>query len=1336
MKRIIAAVGTVGCLLSSSCGTNGQAEGTPEEPALETGSVESAVKLADAASLAHPEYDLAERTEDFVFFGSRPASEISDKMTENYRLLSINAASASLFNAALIRNVYPYERAGNEWQSGLTEAELLTIYADSTRRIVDLASYLDGGERRYAAVWLDNVATPIPYKIVLHETPANFVAAAQATVAVPLGWRVVDVETQPVPGDSTNYEVTGVMLENTDAATTRQQWFGYGPIAGTVPPPATPTVPTPMSVASGVSGNNARTADLSTPFGDGNFFWVAEENLDNTSSNPWDRPSSDCTEVDAISTERNWWFAEQRIEGADQVPEEEDVLRHLIFRYGSRTGKLKSYVSQAAGGEVRYLGVMYDNGFPGLPDGVPDPNPTNNVVVNKIDAAVKNRMKRWGIPGAALALTRGGQLVFAKGYGYSDLSSDPLRLTRADDSFRVASVSKAIAQSVLLRLINDDAVAKGVQQLDGNSVTINTRPFGQIFDGYTPPAVSGTCDVDGLLGTNDATGCTLGHITIRHLLDHTTGLLASGNQPHFGDDWPSAHTNDTWEARENFLRCVGGPLPCAQPSPFVARPGLTGPPGWNIAYLNTGYQIILDIIEELLPDGESYDTYLAEVTATIGLQRMRGAHLESAADPAPVYQAHPYSLPIPFCYGGAIPSPPEADFYVDQGPTQHTFLGSASISTSMVDLVRWATAVDGTRGGPRLFNASAFTNDFRGPFSPFSALPFEHGGLFNWNVQAIVRMSHGGTTTGNEVDFALVANGDSHRCGQEFCCPGTTTCNASAAALSCAGGATPITVFRYTHERPFDTTGLATFDVELRDDINYILNSSSCVTKLPTGDNFSDYLPTEPDAECKDAAQPAGPSCTATLTTSLIDAGSSGGTPMLTTGSTFGPGAHPVGLSVANSYGTSQCRATFTVTDETPPTLTPPPPVTTTACFDGSTVNIGQATASDNCAGTLLPTGFITSKNGVPVSPPVQVFGGQAFLTVGVYNVEWSTSDGTFPVTASQTVTVTADPTVPVVTAPANVTQKICQTSAVINVGMATATDNCPVTVTGQVVATNGVTLPTPITITGPVDLGVGTHTIHWTATDKFNTSAPVVRTATLNPTIEASFSYDVQDRAQIRATSGFAAVFNRGSNITHIGQDARTGAIFSVASVDIDQRAIVSGPVTSAGEIDVDPTASTGTRTEGATVVLPALPTLPAFPPASGGGFTVNSGTRNQAPGSYTNVSVNGGTLILGAGDYFFHNLTLNSNGTVRVSPNTRIFVRDSLVFNTPFRALSGTAIQPIYFGFQGTNLSLPIRFDGTLVAPNALVSFGSGPGVTFTGSFYVRRLQLNPASSLVCLP
>ena len=50
-------------------------------------------------------------------------------------------------------------------------------------------------------------------------------------------------------------------------------------------------------------------------------------------------------------------------------------------------------------------------------------------------------------------------------------------------------------------------------------------------------------------------------------------------------------------------------------------------------------------------------------------------------------------------------------------------------------------------------------------------------------------------------------------------------------------------------------------------------------------------------------------------------------------------------------------------------------------------------------------------------------------------------------------------------------------------------------------------------------------------------------------------------------------------------------------------------------------------------------------------------------------------------------------------------------------------------------TSLQLNAPFNGTLVAPNAQVFFGTGAGMTFTGAFYAQSIDVRPGSTLVCL-
>src|SRR5262249_21325163 len=67
-----------------------------------------------------------------------------------------------------------------------------------------------------------------------------------------------------------------------------------------------------------------------------------------------------------------------------------------------------------------------------------------------IDRAMKAIMTRHGIPGGAAALAKDGRLVFAKGYGWADLTREP---APPDTLLGMASLSKPITALAILLLI-------------------------------------------------------------------------------------------------------------------------------------------------------------------------------------------------------------------------------------------------------------------------------------------------------------------------------------------------------------------------------------------------------------------------------------------------------------------------------------------------------------------------------------------------------------------------------------------------------------------------------------------------------------------------------------------------------------------------------------------------------------------------------------------------------------------------------------------------------------------------------------------------------------------
>ena len=68
----------------------------------------------------------------------------------------------------------------------------------------------------------------------------------------------------------------------------------------------------------------------------------------------------------------------------------------------------------------------------------------------QLDEAIEQQMRAAKIPGAAVAVVKDGEIVFAKGYGYADpVTMQPVT---PDTLFTIASVSKTVTGTALMEL--------------------------------------------------------------------------------------------------------------------------------------------------------------------------------------------------------------------------------------------------------------------------------------------------------------------------------------------------------------------------------------------------------------------------------------------------------------------------------------------------------------------------------------------------------------------------------------------------------------------------------------------------------------------------------------------------------------------------------------------------------------------------------------------------------------------------------------------------------------------------------------------------------------------
>ena len=128
-----------------------------------------------------------------------------------------------------------------------------------------------------------------------------------------------------------------------------------------------------------------------------------------------------------------------------------------------------------------------------------------------LDAAIQQVMTDNNAPSMQLAITKDEKLVYQAQYGYADLNST--EMVTDDSVYRLASVSKTITAVTILKMAQDGL-------LDFNDTVFGTNGIlGMDFG--TPP-----------YKTN------IENITVRHLLDHTSGFTNTPNDPFFvNENW-------------------------------------------------------------------------------------------------------------------------------------------------------------------------------------------------------------------------------------------------------------------------------------------------------------------------------------------------------------------------------------------------------------------------------------------------------------------------------------------------------------------------------------------------------------------------------------------------------------------------------------------------------------------------------------------------------------------------------------------------------------------------------------------------------------------------------
>ena len=257
-----------------------------------------------------------------------------------------------------------------------------------------------------------------------------------------------------------------------------------------------------------------------------------------------------------------------------------------------------------------------------------------------MDQIMLNLMQSYNIPGGALAIAKDGHLVFARGYGFANKHENvPFSPTSL---FCLASVTKAVSGAAALKLVDE-----GKLNLDDTLYNVLGKPkMGKVVDKR------------------------VFDITVRQLLHHSAG-------------WKTdfvGYDQDTYNSMT-----ADGPVSFNELFSWVmANKKLDYAPGAECHYSNYQFGAVKSVIESA--SGQTFETYVKQhVMVPMGivdseLEPEKGSYLAG--------EAHRYGPKARQIAGG-------------HGNEKLTGpLGSWEASS--IDMVKFLTAIDGTRTKPFL----------------------------------------------------------------------------------------------------------------------------------------------------------------------------------------------------------------------------------------------------------------------------------------------------------------------------------------------------------------------------------------------------------------------------------------------------------------------------------------------------------------------------------------------------------------------------------------------------------------------------------------------------------
>ena len=330
------------------------------------------------------------------------------------------------------------------------------------------------------------------------------------------------------------------------------------------------------------------------------------------------------------------------------------------------------------------------------------------------EQSVRDLMRKYAMPGGAIAVVRDGKLLYARGFGYADVEGR--KPVQPDALFRIASVSKPITSAAVMKLVEE-----GKLNLDDRVAP---------FIAHLTPAPGATVDP------------RWEQITVRHLLSHSGG-------------WDRSKPNGGFDPIDRPLiaaAAVNAPAPASSETLIRYMKGmpLDFNPGEKFAYSNFGFIILGRVIERV--SGMPYEEYVrTRVLQPVGARRTQQGKSRMSAALADEVK---YYMPGSGLNWPMVPSvfPGEGMVPLNYGG-YHLEAGDASGAwvSSTIDLLRFVNGVDGRDSPPDIFRPQLVAEmTSNGATVCPDATCYYAGGWFVRPVQGGATWWHGGDLPGTK----------------------------------------------------------------------------------------------------------------------------------------------------------------------------------------------------------------------------------------------------------------------------------------------------------------------------------------------------------------------------------------------------------------------------------------------------------------------------------------------------------------------------------------------------------------------------------------------------------